>query len=62
MIELKRILFPTDFGESAEEALRYAAMLAGEYGAELVMMYVVSLYSDGPKSAEEQFFRDGTVR
>lgn len=54
MIELKKILFPTDFGESAEEALRYAAMLASQYDAELTMMHVVSLFSDGPATAEEQ--------
>ncbi len=46
MIDLKRILFPTDFGESAEQALHYAAMLAEEYGAELVMMNVVSLFGE----------------
>jgi nucleotide-binding universal stress UspA family protein len=54
MIELKKILYPTDFGESAEEALRYAAMLASQYDAELIMMHVVSLFSDGPSTAEEQ--------
>jgi len=54
MIELKKILFPTDFGESAEEALRYAAMLASQYDAELTMMHVVSLFSDGSSTAEEQ--------
>lgn len=53
MIKLKKILFPTDFGESAEEALRYAAMLAGEYGAELTIMHVVSMFGEGLASAEQ---------
>jgi nucleotide-binding universal stress UspA family protein len=53
MIKLKRILFPTDFGESAEEALRYAAMLAGDFEAELTIMNVVSLFGNGLASAEQ---------
>jgi len=54
MINLKKILFPTDFGESAEEALRYAAMFAGEYAAELTIMHVVSLFGNGPLTAKKQ--------
>ena len=54
MIELKKILYPTDFGESAEEALQYAAMFASQYDAELTMMHVVSLFSDGSATAEKQ--------
>ncbi|OGF98595.1 MAG: hypothetical protein A2Z86_05655 [Candidatus Glassbacteria bacterium GWA2_58_10] len=57
MIKLKKILFPTDFGESAEEALRYAAMFAGEYGAELTIMHVVSLFGNGPLTAKKQLSR-----
>ncbi|MEA1996525.1 MAG: universal stress protein [Gemmatimonadota bacterium] len=53
MIKLKKILFPSDFGESAEDALRYAVMLAGEYDAELTMMHVVSIYTDTDSLAEE---------
>jgi nucleotide-binding universal stress UspA family protein len=46
MIQLKKILYPTDFGESAEQALRYVVMLAGEYKAELILMNVVSLFGE----------------
>ncbi len=53
MIELKKILFPTDFGESAEEALRYAVKLAGDFAAELTIMNVVSLFGEGLASAEQ---------
>ncbi|HUU30274.1 MAG TPA: universal stress protein [archaeon] len=52
MIRLKKILYPTDFGESAVDALRYAVMLAGEYEAELIMMNVVSLFSEESQSPE----------
>ncbi|HLA41285.1 MAG TPA: universal stress protein [Candidatus Glassbacteria bacterium] len=54
MIKLTKILFPSDFGESAEEALRYASMLASEYGAELTIMHVVSLFGEGPGLTERQ--------
>ncbi len=53
MIKLKSILFPTDFGESAQEALRYASMLAGDFNAELTIMNVVSLFGNGLASAEQ---------
>ncbi len=46
MIQLKKILYPTDFGESAEQALRYAVMLGSEYKAELILMNVVSLFGE----------------
>ena len=53
---MKKILYPTDFGESAEDAMRYAALLAGEYSAELIMMHVVSLFAEGSIATEERFF------
>jgi nucleotide-binding universal stress UspA family protein len=57
MIKLNRILYPTDFGESAEDALRYATMLAEEYGAEIVMMHVLSLYQEENGTPQENFGR-----
>ena len=41
MIELKRILVPTDFSDSARQALTYGISFAKEYGAELVLLHVV---------------------
>ena len=55
MIELKKILYTTDFGESAEVALRYATMLAGEFGAELHMLHVICLFNEGEVRPEEVF-------
>lgn len=40
MIELEKILCPTDSGESAEEALRYALSFAESYGASLHVLHV----------------------
>jgi nucleotide-binding universal stress UspA family protein len=42
MLHLKRILAPTDFSEHSNHALRYAAGLAQQFGATLVLLHVVS--------------------
>ncbi len=42
-IEIKRILCPTDFSESAEHALQYALSLAGVYEAEIELLHVTEL-------------------
>lgn len=55
MIKINRILYPTDFGESAEDALRYAVILGEEFGAEVVMMHVLSLYQDGSVATMQEF-------
>lgn len=41
MIQLERILVPTDFSESARHALTYGLSFAKEYQAELVLLHVV---------------------
>ena len=41
MIDLKRILAPTDFSEYSEHALRYACEFADRFGAELQLLSVV---------------------
>jgi nucleotide-binding universal stress UspA family protein len=47
MINLKRILVPTDFSESANHALRYGISFASEYKAELTLLHVVETLSVG---------------
>lgn len=41
MINLKRILVPTDFSDGARHALRYGCSFAREYEAELLLLHVV---------------------
>ena len=41
MIQLKRVLVPTDFSESAHHALTYGTSFAREYKAHLVLLHVV---------------------
>jgi nucleotide-binding universal stress UspA family protein len=45
MAEFERILFPTDFSESAENALRYAISLAKKYGSKLYVVHVVEPFT-----------------
>lgn len=40
MVEIKRILVPTDFGECSQKALRYACDLGRTLGAELRILHV----------------------
>ncbi|MFI5338925.1 MAG: universal stress protein [Candidatus Methylomirabilales bacterium] len=42
MLQLKQILAPTDFSEDSNHAIRYAAGLARQFGAKLVLLHVVS--------------------
>lgn len=41
MIDLKKILVPTDFSEHGRHALTYGVELAGKFGAELHMLHVL---------------------
>jgi nucleotide-binding universal stress UspA family protein len=41
MIDLHRILMPTDFGKSSENALTYAVAFAQKFGAEVWLLHVV---------------------
>ena len=41
MIQLRRILFPTDFSDNARAALPYACVFAEQFGAELHILSVL---------------------
>jgi universal stress protein A len=41
MIDLKRILVPTDFSKFSENALRYATAFAEKFGSHLYLLHVV---------------------
>ena len=47
MINLRRILVPTDFSESANHALAYGISFAAEYKADLVLLHVIETLSVG---------------
>jgi nucleotide-binding universal stress UspA family protein len=47
MINLKKILVPTDFSDSARHALSYGISFAREYDAELTLLHVVETVAVG---------------
>ena len=51
MLPLQKILVPTDFSDTASEALKYSADLANRYDAEVTLLHVYPLpglaYSEG---------------
>lgn len=47
MIQIKKILVPTDFSESAKHALTYGVSFAREYKAELILVHVVETLTVG---------------
>ncbi len=55
MIRIDKILFPTDFSEAANEALRYALYLADKYDATLHMLHAVVLHEEDPYNPAQHF-------
>ncbi|MCW8811620.1 MAG: universal stress protein [Ignavibacteriaceae bacterium] len=48
MLQLQKILFPTDFSRCADQALAHAVFLAEKYDAEIHVLHVVTLFKDQP--------------
>ncbi|HHM23969.1 MAG TPA: universal stress protein [Bacteroidetes bacterium] len=55
MIEVKRILFPTDFSPHATEVLKFAVHLAQKFNAELYLFHAIVLYEDDPNNPDHRF-------
>jgi len=54
-MKIKRILFPTDFSECAEQALPQAIYFSTRSQAELHLLHVMVLHEDDPHNPEHQF-------
>lgn len=52
MMNLKRILVPTDFSECSDAALRYGVELARKFGASLYLLHVIQDPATQPWAAE----------
>lgn len=55
MLEIRRILFPTDFSESAQGALPVAVRLAEKHGSELHLLHVTGSFLDEPAEVPTPF-------
>jgi len=54
-MDIKRILFPTDFSEPSNRALDHAIVLAHRFNAELVMLHVEALHAADPNNPNFKF-------
>ncbi len=55
MIQLKKILFPTDFSRRGNRALLHSLNLAKKYKAELHMLHALVLWDDDPHNPAYHF-------
>jgi nucleotide-binding universal stress UspA family protein len=55
MLEIRKVLFATDFSESSNRALPYALHFARRYDAELHMLHAVVLHADDPADPTHRF-------
>lgn len=55
MINIKKILFPTDFSRCASQAFTHAIYFTKKYGAEMHMLHAVVLNDDDPNNPEHHF-------
>jgi nucleotide-binding universal stress UspA family protein len=62
-MEIKSILFPTDFSEGSSQALQYAVDMAKRYGAKLYLLHVIYEISEGigwyvPHVSMDEMYKD----
>jgi len=63
MLQLQKLLFPTDFSICAEQALAHAVFLAEKYDAEIHVLHVVTLFNDQPSIISNQITdTEATIR
>ncbi len=55
MIQVKKILFPTNFSRHRKQALAYSLRLAKKYNAELHMFHALVLWDDDPHNPAYHF-------
>ncbi|MFQ5707035.1 MAG: universal stress protein [bacterium] len=55
MLKIKRILHPTDFSPSANQALPHALFWARQYQAELHLLHAIVLHEDDPHNSAHHF-------
>lgn len=54
MSEIKKILFPTDFSETADAARVHAMELARRFDAQIIVLHVRTVYADDPQKIKEE--------
>jgi nucleotide-binding universal stress UspA family protein len=55
MMNINKILFPTDFSRCADQALEHAVFLAEKYDAEIHVLHAVTLFNDQAGVVNDEF-------
>jgi nucleotide-binding universal stress UspA family protein len=55
MMQIRRILYPTDFSDTAKQALMHALFLAEQFDAELHMLHAIVLHESDPRDPDQHF-------
>ena len=55
MMRIRRILYPTDFSDTAKQALDHALFLAEQFEAELHMLHAIVLHESDPRDPDRHF-------
>lgn len=55
MIKIKHILVPSDFSDTARQALAHAISLAHRYNAKITLLHVVTIFDDDPYNPKQTF-------
>lgn len=58
-MEMKKVLFPTDFSETANRSLPHALKIAHKYNAQVTLLHVRTPYADDPNRPEYQLLDEG---
>jgi nucleotide-binding universal stress UspA family protein len=58
MMEIKRVLFPTDFSDAAQSALNHALSITRQFDARLLLLHVRTPFSDDPAQPEFKEFSE----
>ena len=55
MNELKHILVPSDFSDTARHALAHALALANKTNAKITLLHIVTIFDDDPYNPKQTF-------
>lgn len=55
MLNIKKILFPTDFSKCSKQAFSHALFMAEKHDAEIHMLHVITLHENDSYKAEYDY-------
>ena len=58
MIQVRKVLYPTDFSSFSNQAYLHAVALAEHYGAALTVVYVYTPHAEAGERADRRYWRN----